>query len=77
MGLLVSNGHVTLEGLMFDNFFLYPFVDRIMRDFAYFRPRMFDVVIMSLVVEWWLFEVILRGRTNNWMVLCESHQYWF
>ena len=37
--LLVLNGHVTLDGLMFENCFLSPFVDGIVRDFASVRDN--------------------------------------
>ena len=38
------------------------------------RPRIFDDVVIHEVVKGDVFEFIGRGRTKNWMVLCESHQ---
>ena len=73
--ILVLNGHVTLYRLIFENLFFSPFVDGLMRDFAYVCQYIFDVVIMSLLVKGDVFEVIEHGCTKNWMVLCEYHQY--
>ena len=66
-----------LDGLVFEDFFLSPFVDNIVRALASVSPHIFDVVIMSVVVEGDIFEVIGRGCTKNWIVLCDSHQDWF
>ena len=66
-----------LDGLMFENFFLYPFLYRFVRAFASVHPHIFDVVIMSVVVKGDVFEVICHGLTENWMVFCESQQKWF
>ena len=73
----VFNGRVTLYRLVFENLFLSPFVDGIVRAFASVRPFIFDVVIMSVVVKGGVFEVIGHGITKNWVVLCELHQDWF
>ena len=69
------SGNVTLDGLMFDNLFLSPLVDGTVRAFTYVCQRIFDVVIMIVVVKGGLFELIGRGHTKNCMVLCELHQY--
>ena len=66
---------MTLDGLMFENLFLSLFLDSIVRDFDTVRPRIFDVVVISVLVKKGIFEVIGRGRMKKWMVLCESHQY--
>ena len=63
-----------LDGIMFGNFPLYPFLDEIVRAFSSVRPHILDVVIISVVVKQEIFEVVGRGRTNNWMVLCDLHQ---
>ena len=68
---------MTLDGIMFENLFLSLFVDRIVREFASIQSRIFDVVIISVLVKADIFEVIGCGRTKNWMVLYESHQDWF
>ena len=68
---------MTLDGLVFDNVLLYPFVDGIVRDKAYVLPHIFYVVIIIIVVKGDVFKVISRGHTKNWIVLCESHQDWF
>ena len=77
LGWLVLNGHGTLDGIMFEIFFISPFVYGFMMAFAYVRPWLFDVVIMSVVVKGGVFEFIGRGGMENWMLMCESHQYWF
>ena len=74
MGRIVLNGIMALYRLMLNNFFLYQFVDRIMRAKTSFCPRIFDVVIISVVFKGGLFEVIGCGRMKNWIVLCKSHQ---
>ena len=71
------NGNVKLNGIIFENLFLFPFVDIIMRDFESVCPRILYVVIMGVVVNEDVFEVIGSGRTKNWMVLYELHQEWF
>ena len=68
---------MTLDGLMFENFSLSPFVDKIVSAFESFRPLIFDVDIMSVFVKGGAFEIIGHGRTKNLMGLCESHQDWF
>ena len=64
---------MTLDGLVFDNLFLYPFVDGIVRDKASVLPHIFYVVIIIIVFKGDVFKVIGRGRTKNWILLCESH----
>ena len=54
--------------IMVDDFLLSPFVDGIVMVFVSFLPQIFDVVIMRVVG---IFEVIGRGRMENWMVLCK------
>ena len=51
-------------------------LDVIVRAKAYVFPHIFDVLIIRVVVKGIIFEFIGRRRTNNWMVLCESHQEW-
>ena len=68
---------MTLDGLMFDHFLLYSFVDGIVRSKASVYPRIFDVVVMSVVVKGGVFEFIGHGFTKNWVVLCDSYQDWF
>ena len=62
---------------MFDHLLFSPFVDGIVRAKAYVCPRIFDVVLMRVVVKGGVFEFIGHIRTNNWMMLCESHPDWF
>ena len=62
---------MTLDGLMFKNYILSPIIDGIVTAFAYVRPCIFDVVIMSVVVKWDVFEVIDHGHMKKLMVLCE------
>ena len=64
---------MTLDRLVFENPFLSLFVDSIDRAKASVRPHIFDVVIISVVVKWGVFEVIGRGRTNKCMVLCDFY----
>ena len=66
-----------LDRLMFDNLFLYQFVDGIVRAFASVLPHIFDVVIISAVFKGNIFEFIGRRLTKNWMVLYDSYQDWF
>ena len=66
-----------LDGIMFDHFLFYPFVDRIMRDKESVCPCIFYVLVMHVLVKGDVFVFIGRRHTNNWMVLCESHQDWF
>ena len=61
----VFNGRVTLYRLVFENLFLSPFVDGIVRAFASVRPLIFDVVIIIAVIKGGVFGVIGHGRTNN------------
>ena len=42
---------MTLDGLMFDNYFLSIFGDGIVRAFASIFPLIFSVIIMSVVVK--------------------------
>ena len=74
MGLLVLIGHVTLDGIMFDNFFFSPFLEVIVRVKAYVLPQIFDVVLMHVVVKGGVFQFIGCRHMNNWMALCELHQ---
>ena len=64
---------MTLEGLMFDNSFLSPFVDGIVRSKASVRLRIFDVIVMRVLFKGGVLEFIGRRHTNNSMVLCEFH----
>ena len=57
--------------------FLYPFVDGIVGAFASVWPRIFDVVIISVIVKGGLVDVIGHGRQKNRIALCELHQYLF
>ena len=59
-----------LDGLMFDNIFISPFLDRIVRAKASVRPHLFDVVLMHVVVKGGVFQFIRRIRTKNLNVLC-------
>ena len=59
MGSLVLNDYVALYGLMFENLFLSPFIYRIVGAKTAVCPRIFDVVIMSVVVKGGVFEVRL------------------
>ena len=62
---------MVLDGLMFDNLFLSPFVDGILRDFYYVHPCIFDLVVMSVLIKGGgVFEVIGRVHTKNWVLLC-------
>ena len=40
-------------------------MDRIVRDFVSVLPHISDVVTMSVVVKWDIFEVIGRGHMKN------------
>ena len=64
---------MTLDGIMFENFILSPFVYRIVRAFASVLPQIFDVFIIIVVFKGYVFEVIGSGRTKN----CIPHKYWF
>ena len=41
------------------------------------RPRISDDVVIHVLVKGDIFYFIGCGRTENWIVLCESHQDWF
>ena len=75
----MSNGHVTLDGLMFDIFFCSLFLVTVgfVRTKVYVRPHIFDDVVMHEVVKGGIFKFIGRICTNNCMVFCELHQDWF
>ena len=79
LGWLVLNDHVTLDGLMFDNFLFSPFAVTIgfVKAKAYVRPRISDEFLMHEVLKYDIFEFIGIWRTKNWIVLCESRQDWF
>ena len=47
---------------------------RIVRSNSYVYPRIFDVVIMSVVVKWYAYGFIVRVHTKNLMMLCDYHQ---
>ena len=68
---------MALDGLMFDNSILSPFVVKFVRSKASVHPRISDVVIINEVVKVVAFEFIGRRHTKNWMILCESHRDWF
>ena len=59
-----------LDGLMFDNVFLSPFLDMVVRLFLSVCSHIFDVTVMSVLVKGDVFEVIGRGHTKKWVVLC-------
>ena len=65
------NGHVALDGLVFDNLFLSSFVDRVVRDFESVLPNLFYVFIMNVLVKGGVFEFIVHERTKDCMVLRE------
>ena len=66
---------MTLDGIVFDNFFpLLAVVVGFVRAKKSFRPRISAEVLVNILVKWDKFEFIGRGRTNNCIVMCESHQ---
>ena len=75
---MVSNGHVTLDGLFFDHFLFSPFsvIVGSVRAKEYIRPHKFDDVVRHVVVKGDLFELMGCGCTKNCIVLCELHQDW-
>ena len=79
MGWLVSNGHVTSDGLMFDYLLFSPFAVTILfvRAKASIHPRMMDDAVMHVVAKGDVFEFKGRGRTKNWILLCDFRQDWF
>ena len=50
---------------------------RCVRSKAYFRPHIYDDVIMHVIFKGELFEFICHGRTKNRVVFCELYQDWF
>ena len=68
-----------LYGLRFDHFFFPPFTSTVVFVMAKesIHPRTSDDVTMHVLVKGDAFEFIGRGRTNNWIMLCELHQDWF
>ena len=53
MGRLVSNGHVALNGLMFDYFLFSPFMVTIgfLRSKASIHPHIYDDVVIHVLVK--------------------------
>ena len=74
---MVSNGHVRLDGIVFDKFRFFPFSVTVgfVRAKAYFQPHISYDVMIREVVKGGAFEFIGRGHTKNWIMLCKSHQY--
>ena len=73
------NGHMMVDGLMFDRMISLPFAVKVrcMRAKASVRPHILDDVVMHVVVKGGAFEFIGTRRTKNWVVLSELHQDWF
>ena len=46
---------MALDGFMFDNLLLSPFLDRVAMSFASVHPHIFDVVILSVTFKGVLF----------------------
>ena len=70
LGLLVLNGRVTLDGLMFDHLLFSLFVVMVIcvRSKASVRPHIFHDIVMHEVVKEDIFEFIVLGRRKNWVV---------
>ena len=66
---------MALDGIMFDHLIFYPFVVMVVcvRANASVRPYIFYDVVMHEVFKGDIFVFIGIGRTNNWIVLGESH----
>ena len=75
MGWLVLNGHVTIDGIMFDNSFSSPFVLTVgfLRAKASVLPFIFDDVVMHEAFKGNIFEFIGHRRTSKWTFSCEYH----
>ena len=67
---MISNGHVTLDGLMFDRV-------GCVRAKTSICPHISDDIVLHVVVNGDLFELIGLGRTKNGILLCELRQDWF
>ena len=61
------NGHVKLDGLMFDNLFFYPFVVIVLfvKAKASICPQIFDDIVKHEVVKGDVFEFIGKRLTKN------------
>ena len=78
-GLTDLDGHVTLDGIMFDILLFYPFMVTIgfVRSKASVLTHILDDAVMYVLVKGGIFDFIGCGCINNGIVLCESRQEWF
>ena len=76
---MVSNGHIVLDGLVFDCVRTIPFMVTVgcVRDKASVCPHVYDDIVMHVIVRGDVFEFICCGRTKNGIMFCESFQDWF
>ena len=70
---------LTSDGIIFDNVKSIPdgvtFIS--VRSKASVLPRIYDVIVIHLIVEGGVFKFVWLGHTNNCIVICEFRKDWF
>ena len=69
---------MTLDSLVFDILVVSQFLVMVVfvKDEVSVHPCISYFFVMYVVVKWGVFGFIGHICMNNWMVLCELHQYW-